>query len=101
MKLNTRAFALAAGLTAAALFVVCALFVAIAPSAATALFSNVLHLDLTGLARPLTLGSFVGGLIFWGLGTTLVFGVAAVLYNWLSGGEAARPASIRAAEQRG
>ena len=85
MKLNAGPFGAAAGIAAAALFVLCAAFVAIAPGTATAVFSNVLHLDLTNLVRPLSLGSFFGGLLFWGLGTALVFAVAARIYNALVG----------------
>lgn len=85
MKLNAGAFGAAAGIAAATLFTLCAAFVAIAPGTATAVFSYVLHLDLTNLARSLSFGSFFGGLIFWGLGTALVFAVAARFYNALVG----------------
>ena len=83
MKLNAGAFGAAAGLAAAVVFTLCAAFVALAPGTATAVFSYVLHLDLTGLARPLTFGSFCAGFLFWGVGTALVFAVAARIYNAL------------------
>ena len=87
MKLDAGIFGAAAGVAAGAVFTLCALFVAVAPQTATAVFSYVLHLDLTGLARHLTFGSFFAGLFFWGIGTALVFSIAARIYNGL----AARP----------
>lgn len=85
MKLNPKAFAIAAGVAAAVVSAACALIVAIAPEFATALFSDVVHLDLTGLARNVSWGNFVGGLVFWGLGAALVFAFGAWVYNRMSG----------------
>lgn len=92
MRLDTKAFAIAAGIVAAVLFTLCAAFVAIAPGTATALFGAVLHLDLSTLARRVTLGSFVGGLVFWTIGTAVVFGAAAAIYNRLAGAAATKQA---------
>ena len=85
MSLDPRAFGLAAGLTAAALFTLCALAVAVAPGATAAYFTYLLHLDLTGLVRPLTWGSYFAGLLCWSVGTGLVFAAAAGIYNRLLG----------------
>ena len=85
MRLDTRAFAIAAGATAAVLFTICALAVAIAPGPTTAMFSYLVHMDLSALPRTLTFGSFVGGLICWTLGTALTFGLVATIYNRLIG----------------
>jgi len=101
MKLNPKAFGLAAGLTAAALSAVCALFVALAPDSATILFSNVVHANLTGLARTVTWGNFFAGVLFWGIGTGLVFWFAGWLYNSFSSNETRTPVSIRPAAQHG
>ena len=89
MLLNTRAFALAAGLTAAALFVLCAIAVALAPGSTTAFAGFLIHADLSGIARTLTLASFVGGLCIWAVGTGLVFALVAWIYNRLLAGGAA------------
>jgi hypothetical protein len=94
MKLNPSAFGLAAGLTAAAVSAVCALFVALAPHTAMALLSNVVHADLTSLARNVTVGNFFGGILFWGIGTGLVFAFAGWLYNRLSITTPRAPVSI-------
>jgi len=84
MRLDTRAFAIAAGTSAAVLFILCALAVAIAPGPTTAFFGYLVHLDLSALPRTLTAASFVGGLICWTLGTALTFGLAATIYNRLT-----------------
>ena len=88
MRLDIKALAIAAGVAAAVVSAACALIVAVAPEFATSLFSNVVHLDLTPLARKVTLGNAVGGLVFWGLGTGVVFAFAAWLYNRAAGGTA-------------
>lgn len=80
-SLDSRAFGLAAGTVAAVLYTLCALGVALAPEATVAFFSSILHIDLTGLARPLTWGSFFTGLLCWTIGVGIVFAAAGALYN--------------------
>jgi hypothetical protein len=86
MRLDPKAFGLAAGLAAVMLFVVCAIAVALAPDATTALAGFLIHADLGDFRRTLTWGNFVGGLLGWGVGTALVFSLVAAFYNRLSGG---------------
>lgn len=86
MRLDARAFGVAAGATAAVLFTVCALAVAIAPGATTAFAGYLIHMDLSGMSRSLTLGNFVGGLICWAVGTALTFWLVAAIYNRLNRG---------------
>lgn len=85
MKLDARAFGLAAGATAGVLFILCALAVAIAPEATTSFAGYLIHADLSAMTRTLTLGSFVGGLVCWTVGTGLVFWFTGVVYNRLTG----------------
>ena len=85
MKLDARAFAVAAGATAAVLFLLCALAVAIAPGPTTAFAGYLIHTDLSGMSRTLTFGNFVGGLICWAVGAALTFGLVAAIYNRLIG----------------
>lgn len=85
MTLNVRAFGLAAGIVAAVLFVICAVAVALAPEATTAVAGFLLHVDLGGFSRSVTPGNFIGGLIGWSVGTAITFAAAAALYNRLSG----------------
>lgn len=91
MRLDARAFALAAGTTAAALFILCAAAVAIAPGPTTAFAGYLIHTDLSGLSRSLTLGNFVGGLICWALGAALTFWLVAAIYNRLLGVKSSAP----------
>lgn len=84
MRLETRAFGLAGGIVAAVLFTVCALAVAVAPGPTTALASYLIHMDLSGMQRSMTIDRFVGGLVLWVLGAAIVLGCLAALYNWLA-----------------
>ena len=84
MKLDTRAFAISAAIVAAALFLICAFFVAVAPRETTAFAEYLIHVDVSGIMRSLTWGSFFGGLISWTLGTGLVGAALAWLYNRLA-----------------
>ena len=101
MRLNTAALALAAGITTAVVYAVCSLVVAVAPGSATAVISYVLHLDLTGLARPLTWGSFAAGTVCVSLAVAFVVALLGALYNRLVGGSLAAPASSRMAVHHG
>jgi hypothetical protein len=102
MKLDVRAYGIAAGVTAAVVFILCALALVVAPGATTAMFGYMLHLDLSAMQRTLTFGSFLGALIAWTLGTGLTFAFAAAVYNRIIGAavvQAApdqRPATQRA-----
>ena len=81
MYLEARALGLAAGTAAAAVFTLCALAVAVAPAATTSFASSLIHLDLTGLARTITWGSFVVGLLCWSIAAGIVFAAVGGLYN--------------------
>ncbi|BAZ03158.1 hypothetical protein NIES37_71710 (plasmid) [Tolypothrix tenuis PCC 7101] len=80
-KLNTRSLSLATAIITGLVYILCILFVAIAPKAAMAFFSYVLHMDLTNIARVITWGSFIVGLLFWTVGTALYAALIARLYN--------------------
>jgi hypothetical protein len=84
MRLDPRAFGLSAGMVAAILFILCALGVWLAPEATTAMFGTLIHADLSGITRTLTLGSFVVGLVCWTVGTAVTFAVVASFYNRLT-----------------
>lgn len=81
MRLDTRAFAYAAATVAAALFVLCALGVALAPAATTAMASALIHIDLSGMARTITWATFFSGLVCWTLGVGMTFAAVGALYN--------------------
>ena len=84
MRLDTRALAAAAAAAGAIGFTICALFVAIASGATSAFVSYVLHIDLTSLARPLTWGSFVAGLLTIAVGLAIVAALVGSIYNTLA-----------------
>jgi hypothetical protein len=84
MRIDARAFGLAAGLTAAVLFIICATAVAVAPGATSSVAGFLIHMDLSGLGRSMTWISFVGGLLAWSVGTGHTFGFTAWLYNRFS-----------------
>ncbi len=93
--LDARAFGTAAAATAAVLVTICSAAVALAPEATTAFAGFIVHADLSGFTRTLTWGSFFGGLLFWTVGTGLVFGAAGALYNRFSGHTpSSRPADL-------
>ena len=81
MRLDSRAFGLAAGAMAAVLFTVCAFAVAVAPAWTTGLASALLHLDLSGMARTITWVSFFMGLACWAIVIGLTFAAVGGLYN--------------------
>jgi hypothetical protein len=86
MRLETRAFALAAGTAAAVAYTICALAVAIAPVETTAFLGFITHTDLSTLARPISWGAFIGGVVAWWIIVAAVFGLAAWFYNCLVAG---------------
>lgn len=79
--LDARAFGLAAATIAGVLTTACALAIAIAPQATTAVASTLIHLDLSEMSRSLSWRGYFSGLIEWTAGAGLVFWAAASLYN--------------------
>ena len=85
MKLNVSAFGGAAGLALAAAFTVCAFFFAVAPEATAAFIGYALHINLSGLTRPLTWASYFAGVFAVGFYAALWAAVAAKIYNSIAG----------------
>jgi hypothetical protein len=81
MRIDPRAFGLAAGITAALITTVCATVVAIAPNAAIGGFGQVVHMDLAGAAARVSWVGYFTGLLFWSLFAGSIFGFAAWLYD--------------------
>lgn len=79
MKLDTRALIRATVAVMAVAYVICFVFVAVAPGATTAVLGYVIHADLSALARPVGLGDFVAGLVFW----TVFVGLCAAGIGWI------------------
>lgn len=84
MKLNIRAFAFAQTIAAAILYTVCSFLVAFLPEAAARLGGYAFHADLSGIMRPLSVGSFVIGLLGVSIGWGLLALTMASVYNGLT-----------------
>jgi hypothetical protein len=88
MKLDVRAAALAAGGIAAVAYALCTVFCAVAPEPTVAYLGNAFfHVDLTGLYQQMTWRIFVIGILEAGVGTSVVVGATAWLYNRLAQNE--------------
>lgn len=83
MRLDSKAFGLAAGIAAMVLFIICWIAVARVPGFTAAIGSFLFHADLSGFSRSLSWANFLGGLIGWGVGTAAVGSLVAGLYNRL------------------
>jgi hydrogenase/urease accessory protein HupE len=81
MKLNVWPFGFAVGIAVAAAFTICAFFVAVAPEATAAFIGYLLHIDLSGLTRPVTWANYFAGLLAIGIWAALLAAVAAGIYN--------------------
>jgi uncharacterized membrane protein (DUF485 family) len=81
MRLSVRSLALATGIATAFVYMLCVLFIAFAPQAATIFCGYTLHADLTNIVRNANWGSFITGLFTWSLGTGLYAAFMAQIYN--------------------
>jgi len=84
LRLSVRSLFLATAITTGIAYLVCVLFLTVAPQATMAFFSYVLHANLSGITRSVTWGSFIVGLLIWSVGTGLYAAFVARLYNKLS-----------------
>jgi hypothetical protein len=82
MKLNVWAFGVTIGIVIAAAFTICAFFVAVAPEATADFVGYLLHINLSGLTRPISWGNYFAGVLAVGVWTGLWAAVAAKLYNY-------------------
>ena len=89
MSLDSKSLGLGAAIVAAIVYSICALFVAVFPTATTAALSYVLHLDFATMARPLSWASYCVGVVSLSVFVGLVVASAAAFYNRFSGSWAA------------
>ena len=85
MRIDTKFLGLATVLVVAAVFTICSLIVAITPGALSSFLSYALHIDITGLARPITFVSFCVGLLFTTVGSGVLVAAVGGLYNGFVG----------------
>ncbi len=79
--INSRALATSAGIVVATTFAICGAFVFVAPGAVSSFFGWVLHIDLSTMARPISVASFAGGLVLFGGFVWVVVALVSILYN--------------------
>jgi len=84
LRLSVRSLFFATAIASGTAYLLCVLFLAVAPQATMAFFSYVLHTNLSGIIRSVTWGSFIVGLLVWSVGTGLYAALVARLYNKLS-----------------
>jgi hypothetical protein len=83
MRIDTKFLGLATAYVVAAVFTICSLIVAIAPGALSAFVSYALHIDITGIARPITFTSYLVGIVFIAVVSGVLVAAVAGLYNGL------------------
>lgn len=81
MKLDVRAIAISEGLVMAAVFVICAFVIAVAPEQTAAATRYLFHIDLSSLARPINWGGFFLGLVVFSVFMAVVAGLWGSIYN--------------------
>jgi hypothetical protein len=84
LGLSARSLFIATAIITGIAYLVCVLFLTVAPQITMAFFSYVLHANLSGITRSVTWGSFIVGLLAWSVGTGLYAAFVARLYNKLS-----------------
>lgn len=84
MKINTRALGISSATIAAASYVVCGLFVVAAPGATSRFFGWIFHIDLSSMARQISITSFIGGLILFSAFVGTCVAATAGMYNRLN-----------------
>ena len=81
---NIRALTITGALMAAVTYVICAVFVALAPGLATGLGSDIVHVNLSGVGREVTWGGALRGGLFFTAFVALVCAASGWLYKRLS-----------------
>lgn len=95
MRIDTKFLGLATAFVVAATFTLCSLIVAIAPGALSAFVSYALHIDITGIARPITFASYLVGIVVVGVGSGVLVAAVAGIYNGFAGRRSVRLAPAR------
>ena len=88
--LNVKALTITGAIVAAASYVACAVFVAIAPDAASTIGTYIVHIDLSRIGRTVSWGGALLGGTFFTAFVALVCALAGGVYKSLT---AAKPVS--------
>ncbi|MEP7012601.1 MAG: DUF5676 family membrane protein [Acidobacteriota bacterium] len=86
MKLEIRALVKAVAVVGAASYALCAGLLALAPEATMRVAGYLMHVDLSAIARPLSWGGALAGILAWTLFTAALAAAAGGLYNRFAGG---------------
>ena len=81
MATNVRALTITGAVMAAATYVLCAGFVALAPEVATGIGSDIMHINLSAVGRTVTWGGALKGGLFFTAFVALVCAASGRLYN--------------------
>lgn len=84
VMLNVKALTITGAIVAAASYVVCAGFVAIAPDAASTIGTYIVHIDLSRIGRTVSWGGAALGGTFFTAFVALVCATAGTVYNSLA-----------------
>ena len=84
MRLDSRAFALAAGTMVAAFFLLCSTAYRIVPDWYARQYTLFMHVDLTKYGRIPGWGEVILGTVGWGVGVAILALLLAGIYNRLA-----------------
>lgn len=82
--LRVRSLFTATAIMSALAYIICVVFIALAPKATMTFFDYIFHADLSSISRSVSFDSFLIGLFAWSLGTGLYAALIARLYNRIS-----------------
>ena len=85
MRIKPLPLGLSAGIVIAIAFGICGIFFTVAPGPTSAFVSWVMHVDVTGLTRPVSPGNLFAGILLFGAYVGLLVGLIAALYNRVTG----------------
>jgi hypothetical protein len=84
MKIKSLSLGLSAGLITSIAFGICGVLFAIMPGPTSAFLSWVLHLDVTGMTRVVSVSNLLAGVVVFGAYVGLVVAFTAAMYNRLT-----------------
>jgi len=86
--INRNKFAVASGLCAGLLWVICSILVALFPHYMLLMTAHMIHVDITQMGWTLTWSGFLVGLVGWMILADVAGVLLAVIYNQMVGSEA-------------
>ena len=81
MKIHALNFAFGAAITAASVWLICSLFVWMAPGGMASLTTNMMHMDMTRTGWTISLVGVIWGLVGWSLFAGISAWILATIYN--------------------